>query len=85
VPCWTRSTETGEIKYNVCVTAKLTRIGLNTGGYLARPYVIKEGNILTQNGLKIVFSQPLGTDLSSVNPYVHIYESAEKRGNTWYR
>jgi hypothetical protein len=65
------------------VMGQLTRVGLNTGGYLTCPYVIEEGDILTQNGLEIAFSQSFGTDLSRVYPYVHKDKGADKNANSW--
>jgi hypothetical protein len=86
VPCWTRSAEINEIRYSQYVCrAKLTRVGLYTSGYLSCSHIIEEGNILTQNGLEIVFSQSLGTDLSGMYPYQHVGESAEKHGSACNR
>jgi hypothetical protein len=57
MPCWTRSTEINEkIVHDICAVEKLTRVGLNTSSYLTCPHAIKEGNVLTQNGLQISFS-----------------------------
>jgi hypothetical protein len=55
---------------NMYTVAKLTRVGLNTGGYFACSHIIKEGNILPQNGLEIALSKSLRRDLTSPYPNV---------------
>jgi hypothetical protein len=50
------------------IVAKLTGVGLNTGGYLTCSHGIEEGDILPQNGLEIAFSKSFRAYLTSMYP-----------------
>jgi hypothetical protein len=61
---------------------KLTGISLYAGSNFTSSNIIKESNILAEHSLQVAFSQSLGRNFPSVDPNVHINESAKKNANT---
>jgi hypothetical protein len=58
-------------------------VGLNAGCDFTGAEVVKVGDILTENGLEITFTDTLGVDLAGVNPEVHVDKRADEHADTW--
>jgi hypothetical protein len=59
----------------------LTGVSLNTGNNFTCTHVVEEGDILTENCLKVLLALPLRIDLSSVDSNNHICYSGNKHGD----
>lgn len=64
-------------------TPRLTCIGLNPGRNFTCADFIEIGNVLPQDGTKVAFSKSLGTDLSRIDPDIHISERANKHSHSY--
>jgi len=61
----------------------LTGIRLYAGGDLTSAHIVKEGYILTQDGLEVELPNTFGGYLSGVDPNNHVNESADKHAKAY--
>ena len=58
-------------------------IRLDTSSNLSCAELVEVGDILPQNGLKVLLAEALGVYLSRIHPCIHVHESGHEHANTW--